>query len=531
MIDATDTTVDWQVHPGVVAILPVGSVEQHAAHLPLNTDCVAADYFARALAEDLGAALLPGLPYGNCLEHSGFRGSVTLRPETLMQVIRDLADAVEQQGFRILVVVNGHGGNFALAPVIRDINRADRPLKILLVPFWECGDPKLATDSAPLYRELHAGEWETSLMLAIQPDLVRSDLFKDMPVPAPSAVPLQQHDLNWCGVGHFTPDGAIGAPTFSTREKGLAIAASLRAGILAYVRDRIGRIGRDPRYAGAAGLSIRRLCGTDLQAAMRLKTLARWNQVREDWELCLRMNPDGCLGLFQNGNLLGTAVVVRYAPSTAWIGMVLVDPELRRMGLGTRLMDAALAHAGDGGGVLLDAAPAGRPLYARLGFCELGSVLRLTGVARIASRSGDARPLDPEGLAAMIHADKAIAGCDRSALLEDLYARAPGQAFGIRRGNEWVAFCLGRAGTDFRQIGPVIAATEADAIAVISASLQSGDVMPVMLDVPSSHRAILDFLAQAGLTVQRGFTRMVRGDVPTARITDGWFACAGPEFG
>src|SRR5690349_11754551 len=119
MVDGRNTTEEWQMHAGDVCILPIGSFEQHGGHLPLSTDILGAEYFARVLAEDLGAALLPALPFGTCMEHTGFRGSVSLRPETLMQVIRDVADEMERQQFRVLVLLNGHGGNFALGPVVR----------------------------------------------------------------------------------------------------------------------------------------------------------------------------------------------------------------------------------------------------------------------------------------------------------------------------------------------------------------------------------------------------------------------------
>ncbi len=298
-------------------------------------------------------------------------------------------------------------------------------------------------------------------------------------------------------------------------------------------RDRIERLRRQPRYAGAAGIVIRRLGPNDLPAAMRLKTLARWNQTEADWTQCLQMSPEGCLGLVQNGTLQGTAVVVRYAPDTCWIGMVLVDPDVRRMGLGTRLMEAALDVAGQNGSVLLDAAPAGRPLYVRLGFRDLGTVLRLTGTARVTVQADETTvsALEADGLEAMIAADQSIAGCDRSALLTGLYARHPELALGIRREGRWVAFCLGREGTDCRQIGPVIASSEADAVAVVAASIRARTVGPVLLDVPASHHGVIDFLEQAGLTLQRGFTRMVLGAETSPRITDGWYACAGPEFG
>src|SRR5689334_8569356 len=96
MIDATSTTHDWQIHTGDVCVLPIGSIEQHSHHLPLDTDVRCGEFFARMIADDLGAALLPVLPFGTCMEHTGFRGSISLRPETLMQFVRDIADQVER---------------------------------------------------------------------------------------------------------------------------------------------------------------------------------------------------------------------------------------------------------------------------------------------------------------------------------------------------------------------------------------------------------------------------------------------------
>lgn len=533
MIDTHHTTVDWESHAGDILVLPVGSIEQHDAHLPLNTDCLAADYYARLLASDLNAALLPALAYTNSLEHSGFRGSITLRPETLMQVIRDLADSAERQGFRFLVLVNGHGGNFALGPVTRDINRADRPLKVLLINCWEFGDRGIIDGCKEGRLEIHAGEWETSVMMNIAPEAVRPHCIKDMPIPATEAVPLRQQDLNLCGIGHFNPHGSIGKPSQATREKGERITDCIQKGMLNYVRDRIERLRKQPRYAGGGGMGLRCLTSLDVPAAMRLKTLAHWNQVPEDWRLCFRLAPESCLGLTQSGRLLGTAVTLRYPTSVAWIGMVLVDPDFRRMGLGTRLMEAALDKACDDTWTLLDAAPAGRPLYQKLGFRDIGTILRLCGTVRAkVTPESDASPLDDEGLEAMIAADAAVAECDRSALIKGLYQRSPDLAMGLQRQGQWTAFCIGRQGSDFLQLGPLLADSEEDAIELIRAVLNAVPSQPIMLDVPAVHTRLLHFLESAGLRAQRSFTRMVKGPSPhPGRIADGWYACAGPEFG
>jgi creatinine amidohydrolase len=116
MLDGANTSIEWQTHPGDVIVMPVGSFEQHGAHLPLDTDSIQCEFFARMVAENLGAALLPTIHIATSLEHSGFRGSFSLKPETLMQIVRDVAEETERQGFKILIIANGHGGNHALVP-------------------------------------------------------------------------------------------------------------------------------------------------------------------------------------------------------------------------------------------------------------------------------------------------------------------------------------------------------------------------------------------------------------------------------
>lgn len=248
MVDANSTTVEWQ-HAGDLCVLPVGSFEQHSAHMPLDTDSIEAEFFARMLAEDLEAALLPAIRFASSLEHTGFRGSISLRPETLMQIIRDLADEVESQGFRILLIANFHGGNHFLVPVCRHINRSDRPLKILLVNPYDHCDPTLAKDSQEAGHDLHSGEWETSIMLALRPELVREERI-DMVPQKGEPYPLKQADLTTFGVGHFSPGGAFGFPSYATAEKGKQIIESIRENMLPFVRDRVGRLRNCRDYSG-----------------------------------------------------------------------------------------------------------------------------------------------------------------------------------------------------------------------------------------------------------------------------------------
>lgn len=530
MIDGRNTTKDWQLHAGDICVLPVGSVEQHSEHLPLLTDVLQAEYFSRMVAEDLEAALLPVQPYANCLEHSGFRGAVTLRPETLMQVIRDIADEMERQHFRILILLNGHGGNFSLLPAVRDINRMDRPLKILLVNFWEYSDPNLATDSAKLGAEIHAGEWETSLMLALYPEWVRGRGPDRIP-PAPEPHPLQRSDLTTFGVGHFNPTGAVGFPSFADPAKGQAIVQSIRERMLPSVRDRVQRLRRNRHYAGAGGIAVRTLVAADMEAVMRLKTLAGWNQTEEDWCMLTELAPQGCLVAVRNGAVVGSATAVDYA-GMGWIGMVLVDPEFRRLGIGRRLLEAALVRLQGCRAVRLDATPFGKKLYDTLGFRDEFVIHRV--LCRMAPSAGAglpaAEPARTEDLPAIAALDARVFGSGRAELLQALYRRGPELARVVRRGNRVSAFVLGRTGSAYPEIGPMVAERPEEAQALAWTAWKGLNGGMAFLDVPAGQEVFLRWVLDVGGVVQRSFQRMVRGVDPAPAAREG-YALAGPELG
>ena len=280
VIDSKSTTFEWKNVRSGICILPVGSLEQHSHHMPLATDTIIGEYFSRFLAQELDAALLPALSIATSLEHTGFRGSFSLRPETLMAVIRDLADEAERQDFTTMVIVNAHGGNFSLAPVTRDINRVDRKIKIIL-----CAPHSMSSTNVP--GDIHAGESETSMMLHVCPELVgeervdiaqgeacsqrRSDHSRGEPSkrrrdssasprndptchPEPQARDLAspreagrrwldgefiQSDLNLYGMKHVSPEGAVGFPSKATPQKGEAIVAEIKEALLAFVRRRL----------------------------------------------------------------------------------------------------------------------------------------------------------------------------------------------------------------------------------------------------------------------------------------------------
>ena len=245
LLDGSCTSFAWSKAAPSLCVLPIGAFEQHSRHLPLASDNIGAQYFAEFVARELGAALLPTLNYGTSLEQSGFKGTISLRPETLMQIVRDIASEVEQQGFTTLIILNGHGGNFAIAPAVRDINRRNGRLKILLVNHYEFADMELLDSPKQEKTDLHSGEFETSFLLVIAPDLIGPERADMHPVHD-----WRQSDLNTFGVRYFAPDGAPGYPSLASREKGERLVASIKRNIIPFIRERLRWLEQNRAYGG-----------------------------------------------------------------------------------------------------------------------------------------------------------------------------------------------------------------------------------------------------------------------------------------
>jgi creatinine amidohydrolase len=109
------TTTDEASRAADVAILPVGSFEQHGPHLPLTTDTLVACAIARAVAAAHGLLLLPPVTMSCSQEHAGWPGSVSIRSATLAAIVNDVAESLRRAGVERLVVINGHGGNYVLS--------------------------------------------------------------------------------------------------------------------------------------------------------------------------------------------------------------------------------------------------------------------------------------------------------------------------------------------------------------------------------------------------------------------------------
>jgi creatinine amidohydrolase len=168
--------------PGSLAILPIGATEQHGPHLPTGTDLFAVEAVAHAAATIASARIpvivTPTLPFGSSEHHFVFGATLSIGSETYYRVLRDLLTSLVRDGFTKIFVVNGHGGNHELAELAARDTALAHPVQIAAGSYWAIAWEALTQAGAHESRRLpgHAGDFETSLMLRLRPELPSRDL-------------------------------------------------------------------------------------------------------------------------------------------------------------------------------------------------------------------------------------------------------------------------------------------------------------------------------------------------------------------
>jgi creatinine amidohydrolase len=220
-----------------IAVLPVAAIEQHGPHLPLSVDTDIVNGVVQAalphLADHLPVLFLPTQAVGFSPEHTRFAGTLTLKSDTLLRVWTELGECVAASGVKKLVLFNAHGGQVgALDLVARDL-RARLGMLVYSVNWFhlplrdENGQDVNAMFSAEEHRfGIHAGEIETSLMLALAPDRVRmpqAEYFRSTSQERAQRFPIlgngKSAKLGW-QMQDYNANGAVGNAGAATAEKG-----------------------------------------------------------------------------------------------------------------------------------------------------------------------------------------------------------------------------------------------------------------------------------------------------------------------
>jgi creatinine amidohydrolase len=214
---STATSREEADRAAAIAVLPIGSFEQHGDYLPLSTDTLIACVIAREIAETYNLMLLPPITISCSHEHADWPGTVSISARTLHAVVTDITASLSTRGIDRLLLVNGHGGNYVLANIVQEAS-VHGP-KMALFP--TSSDWRQARDVAGLstdnHVDMHAGELETSILLHALPAVVR---------PGYDAADHEANDrqrLLTLGMRAYTTNGVIGRPSLATEDKGKAL--------------------------------------------------------------------------------------------------------------------------------------------------------------------------------------------------------------------------------------------------------------------------------------------------------------------
>jgi len=223
-----------------IAVLPVAATEQHGPHLPLSVDTVLVDGVVAAslshLPTDLKVLFLPTQAIGLSPEHARFPGTLTLKTETVIRLWTDIGESVAASGIKKLVLFNAHGGNVSVMDLVARDLRARLGLLVYSVSWFtlplqgEKGEDVNALFNAEEHRfGIHAGDIETSMMLALRPSQVDMALAKDF--HSTSQDRAQQFEILGNGksaklgwqMQDYHPAGAVGNAAAATADKGRAV--------------------------------------------------------------------------------------------------------------------------------------------------------------------------------------------------------------------------------------------------------------------------------------------------------------------
>lgn len=278
--------------------------------------------------------------------------------------------------------------------------------------------------------------------------------------------------------------------------------------------------------------TIRIMTAADLPTAMDIKQQEGWNQTIHDWKLLLEDSPGLCLVALYQERVVATVAAIGYDKSLAWIGMMLVQKNYRGLGLAKMLMKAILERLEHYPIIKLDATPAGFPIYKKMGFEAEYSIYRMVrGQQPLAvTIKSQAIPINEASFPDIIEYDRQIYGVKRQNLLRYLYYQSPDKARIIVGEASILGYILGRPGTNYYQVGPLIAKSKETAIALLSSALQQLD-QPVVVDVLQDKTDLIHWLQSEGFIIQRELIRMYYKTNHMAGIVENQFLIGGPELG
>jgi creatinine amidohydrolase len=212
----------WAELPGVLAacaqaaILPIGATEQHGPHMGCGMDAVIADKLCRAVAARTSVPMLPTMPYGCSIGHSRrWPGTIAVQPITLIELVKQMGDWAYHGGVRRLFIVNTHVTNAAPLRCALEMLRAEHDDMMVAVINSPAISERVRQFHFADADDWHANDAETSLMLAVAPEIVRPDLLQQADDPDRTEGHVFAHPVNRTSL-----NGVTGTPSLATAAKG-----------------------------------------------------------------------------------------------------------------------------------------------------------------------------------------------------------------------------------------------------------------------------------------------------------------------
>ena len=217
----------------MIAVLPVGATEQHGPHLPMSTDTATIDGVVAATITKLPDALpvlfLPTVAYGKSNEHSRYPGTLTVSAATLTSLWMEIGACVAASGVRKFVMFNSHGGQMSVMDIVARDLRERHDLMAVAANWYTLGLPNGMFDEREMKHGIHAGDLESSIMMALAPAHVRMDKARDfssltetMARENRSLSITPSGKLGW-QIQDLNPAGAAGNAAIASADKGLAV--------------------------------------------------------------------------------------------------------------------------------------------------------------------------------------------------------------------------------------------------------------------------------------------------------------------
>jgi GNAT superfamily N-acetyltransferase len=275
-------------------------------------------------------------------------------------------------------------------------------------------------------------------------------------------------------------------------------------------------------------LTLRYLTSADIPFADSLRATAGWNQTPADWQRFIDLSPRGCLLAECDGRRVATATTMVYGQELGWIGMMLVHPDFRRRGIARVLMQHCIEilQSASVKAIKLDATPAGREVYLRMGFKDEYTLTRFQHESATSKTASCVRAAKKEDHSKIFGIDHAATGARREHLIGRLISDSA-QTLVYESKGEITGYGILRVGSVASYLGPVVASDPTHAQALATA-LANGRTF---CDLPDRNAAATDWAKSNNFTAQRTLTRMYLGENIAPTLPQSYFAIAAPDLG